>query len=241
MSKFFHLSINLSLLVLFVAAPLAAYLGGQYRVYHDEGGVYLETERHGGWYVAPADRADFQVGQTGAYALRKDSQGPYLLIDQRHRYYLDKDAAGTIDDELESVNRTRKSTARRLKTTPIVIHGNHVLVPVTIGYQKREIEVLLLLDTGASVITLHKDVADRLALPRGYRSSLMTAGGHKIDAGLVQLSSVKFGPYHRSNLPAAVIKNRDTTVEYHGLLGMNALRGIDFRIDHAGQLIRWGS
>jgi predicted aspartyl protease len=114
-------------------------------------------------------------------------------------------------------------------------------VPVTIGYKRREIEVLLLLDTGASVITLHKDVADRLALPSGHRTSLIAAGGRKIDAGLVQLGSVKFGPYHRSNLVAAVIKNRGTSVDYHGLLGMNALRGVDFRIDHAGQLIHWGS
>ncbi|MBL0713487.1 MAG: clan AA aspartic protease, partial [Desulfosarcina sp.] len=209
--KLIQLSIELSLLIVLVALPSFASAGGRYRVYQDEGGVYLETDQHGGWYVAPEDRADFQVGQTGSYTLREDSEGAYLQIDHRHRHYLGEGLAGSIDDEIESFNRARKPPARPQKTTPVVIHGNHVLVPVTIGYKNREIEVLLLLDTGASIMTLHKNIADRLALPSGYRTRLMTAGGHKIDAGLVQLGSVKFGPYHRSSLAAAVIKNLDTT------------------------------
>lgn len=215
--------------------------GGEYRVYEDEEGVYIETDQHGGWYVGPEDQADFRVGQSGGYLLRQDADGVYILIDQRHRYYLQEDAGELVEDEKTAQYQAKKPTAGGPKTTPVVIYGNQVLVPVTIGYKKREIEVLLLLDTGASVVTLHKNVADRLALPSGYRSSLMAAGGGKIEAGLVQLGSVKFGPYHRANLVAAVIKNRDTSVEYHGLLGMNALRGVDFSIDHAGQVIRWGS
>ena len=215
--------------------------GGAYRVYQDEEGVYLETEHHGGWYVASEDQSDFRVGQTGSYLLEEDADGAYMLIDQRHRYYLQEDANEHMESANPARDQAKKPPAGSLNTTPVVIYGNQVLVPVTIGYKKREIEVLLLLDTGASIVTLHKNVADRLALPSGYRSRLMAAGGGKIDAGLVQLGSVKFGPYERSNLAAAVIKNRDTSVEYHGLLGMNALRGVDFRIDHTAQVIRWGS
>ncbi len=239
--KLFHLSIALSLLVALTFLRPAAAAEGQYRVYRDEGGLYLETDQHGGWYVSPEDYANFRMGQTGNYALRKDSEGAYILVDHRYRYYLSGEVDQSIEQEIESLGQATKSIARALKTTPVVVHGNHVLVPVTIGYKKREIEVLLLLDTGASVITLHKDIADRLALPRGYKTSLITAGGHKIDAGLVQLGSVKFGPHNRTGLAAAIIKNMNSAVEYHGLLGMNALQGINFQIDHAKQIIRWGS
>ena len=238
--RLFHRSIAISLFFLLTVQLPAVVTGGEYRVHQDEEGVYLETDQHGGWYVAPEDQSDFKVGQSGSYQLWEDAGGAYIEIDKQHRYYLAEGIDELIENENEPLDQAKKPPTEKPKTTAVVIYGNQVLVPVTIGYKKREIEVLLLLDTGASVITLHKNVADRLALPSGYRSRLMAAGGRKIDAGLVKLGSVKFGPYHRSNLVAAVIKNHGTSVDYHGLLGMNALRGVDFRIDHAHQVIRWG-
>ncbi|MGD9096692.1 MAG: retropepsin-like aspartic protease [Desulfobacterales bacterium] len=239
--KLLRIPFAIMLLGLLVTAPPLAYAGGNYRVDRDEGGIFLQTDEHGGWYIAPEDRDDFKVGQTGTYRLRQDNRGTYILIDQRQRYYLGEDGPAATAETRGASSRETKPVAPADQTTPVVIHGNHVLVPVTIAYQNREIEVLLLLDTGASVITLHKDVADRLRLPRGFHTRLLTAGGRKIDAGLVKLGRVAFGPFQRTGLAAAVIRNRNAAAEYHGLLGMNALRGIDFKIDHTGRQIHWGS
>lgn len=239
--KLLQLPFAILLLGLLAAAPPLAYADGTYRVDRDEGGIFLQTDEHGGWYIAPEDRDDFKVGQTGTYRLRRDNRGAYILIDQRQRYYLGQDGPAATAETRGASSRDTKPPATSAQTTPVVIRGNHVLVPVTISYQNREIEVLLLLDTGASIITLHKDIADRLRLPRGFHTQLLTAGGRKIDAGLVKLGRVAFGPFRRTGLAAAVIRNRNAAAEYHGLLGMNALRGIDFKIDHTGQLIHWGS
>jgi hypothetical protein len=73
--------------------------GGEYRVYQDEEGVYLETDQHGGWYVAPGDQADFKVGQSGSYLLREDAGGAYILIDKRYRYYLEENVDDLIENE----------------------------------------------------------------------------------------------------------------------------------------------
>ena len=58
------------------ALPL--YAEGTYQVGRDEGGVYLQTNAHGGWYIDEVDLKRIKIGQTGTYQTGSD----------RYRYIL---------------------------------------------------------------------------------------------------------------------------------------------------------
>ncbi|NJL59297.1 MAG: clan AA aspartic protease [Desulfobacteraceae bacterium] len=122
-------------------------------------------------------------------------------------------------------------------STKVMISGNTVLVPVTLGYGGREVETLLILDTGASIIALHKDIASKLSIYNTEDSHAQVASGKVIETKLAKLSYVKVGPYKRTGMDAMIINHKGEG--YGGLLGMNFLRGLNYSIDFATQTIRW--
>ena len=61
-----------------------------------------------------------------------------------------------IGDPVVPYIQVNKATPKKL-TTRVKIINNHVIVPVTLSYNNREVKTNLLLDTGASNITLHKE------------------------------------------------------------------------------------
>ena len=63
------------------------------------------------------------------------------------------------------------------RVTKVIIKGNQVLVPVTIGYSGKKIEGLLLLDTGASIVALHRDFVEKIKIKTTQKASLMVVGG----------------------------------------------------------------
>jgi len=140
---------------------------------------------------------------------------------------------------LESEKAAEEQQAQEQFSTKVMIHGNQVLVPVTIGYHGKEVDTLLVLDTGASIMTLHKDVAKRLSIYDTEKSRAQVAGGKEIDTEMVKLSYVKLGPYKKKELDAAIISYKGLPSDYNGLLGMNFLRGLEYSIDFERQIIKW--
>ena len=124
--------------------------------------------------------------------------------------------------------------------TPIVVEGNKILVPVQLGHGGVETEVMLVLDTGASVITLYREVAEQLDVTEVEKAKTRVVGGALIDTDMIVLSHVKVGPVTKTGLRAGIIDHHGERVEYDGQLGMNFLRGLDYSIDFSGQIIRWG-
>jgi predicted aspartyl protease len=114
-----------------------------------------------------------------------------------------------------------------------------VLVPVILGYGKRQTDALLLLDTGASITVLHQDIADRLNIREVQKTKLLTLGGRSIPAYVAKLNFARLGPHRKENIYAGIIEYQGPEVAYQGLLGMNFLRNIEYGIDFKNQTLRW--
>jgi len=125
--------------------------------------------------------------------------------------------------------------------TKVKIRGNTVLVPVTLSCGGYETDVHLVLDTGASRTTITTDIADQLAvnLSRERKARVQVVGGAVIDARLVRMNSLTVGPHTKRNWDVFVVPHNGPAPGYDGLLGMDVLRGLKYRVDFKKQLIIW--
>jgi len=226
-----------TILIMLYANDLLA--GGRYRVLLDETGILFQTEGEGGWYIPEEDQAIFKPGQTGRYSFGRDAKGRYLDTD-RGRFYLNDKGGREYDSADENDGHPQEHALHRQNETEVILAGQHVLIPVLIKHSGRTLTVNLLLDTGASIITLHKESVRRLRFNAHQNTHFTTASGSRIEADLVQLDNLRFGPYEKTDILAGIIEyQKGDDAGYDGLLGMNALRGIHYEIDYEKGVVRW--
>lgn len=125
--------------------------------------------------------------------------------------------------------------------TKIFIIDNHVVVPVLLSYKGRQVNANLLLDTGSTNITLHKNIAGKLLIKKPQKGAIRVAGGEVIDAEAVTLDSVTVGPNTQKNLVAGIIEHHGPDVPFDGLLGMNFLKSYQYTIDFKDKVLRWNN
>ena len=143
---------------------------------------------------------------------------------------------------IESFRRIDETvTPGRNAPTKITMIGNRVLVPATLVHQGTKVDVQLLLDTGASETVISTQTADRLNvdLRTARRAQVRVVGGAVVDAHRVWLGRVTVGPHTRENAVVLVISHTGPATAYDGLLGMDVLRTLQYRVDLEKQIILW--
>jgi predicted aspartyl protease len=226
------------LAILLCLFPSQAFADGNYRIGIDSGGMYFQTDHDGGWQIPKQDRVFFKVGETGRYTKGRDTGGAFINIENKRKFYIDVGATGdSVGSVAESVQKQPSTYSG--KETKVTVKDNQVIVPVTLGYRGIELQVSLLLDTGASITTVNRDAVKKFQLVHPRKARLIVPGGKTIDADLVQLSYIKVGPHKIANLHAGIIDQNGGSVEFQGLLGMNFLKEVIYTMDFQKQVITW--
>ena len=166
------------------------------------------------------------------------SEEDRALMLQRDR---DRDFQRTLEEN-RLLKQQEKETEKKRFETDVIIQGNQVLVPVTVGIDNQASQALFLLDTGATHLVIFKNFADRFNFKTVRKGFSKVAGGGLVPSELIIVDYVQVGPLRVEKTGATVIENRESggrTFEFSGLLGIEILQHIEYTIDFENKKIRW--
>lgn len=143
--------------------------------------------------------------------------------------------AGNDDDTGSGV----KSSAD--KSTRVTIRGNLILVPVTFIHDRDETNANLVLDTGSNGTTIHNNIAERLYinLSKAPKTRGEVVGGGFIEAKIITMSSIRVGPHTFFKRNVFIVPHGDSSLQSDGLLGMDLLKELNYKIDFKNEMIIW--
>jgi predicted aspartyl protease len=135
------------------------------------------------------------------------------------------------------------SSASKLSfdATKVIIKGNQVLVPVMLRNGKHKEKALLLLDTGAYQTVIHSEVASRLKLNtrKAEKALVRVADGSAVSTWRIRIDDLRVGPHLLEGMEISIMDFNGPKTDHDGLLGMDVLRSLHYRVDFENQKIVW--
>ena len=184
------------------------------------------------------DKYDHLPADQQATARQKDQQIEQQSELEHQRQIEEELQRISEQDAAESLRQAQEAREQMLETK-VIIEGNRILVPVTLVNHGSQLETLMLLDTGASQMVIQRDIAEQLNVVALKKGLSQVAGGQSIQTELGQLSYMKVGPIRMNDPTVIIINHEGAPVRYKGLLGMNFLRNVQYKIDYQNQVIKW--
>lgn len=141
-----------------------------------------------------------------------------------------------------SYHETGRYAGKEYYQTKVTVDGDRVLVPVTFRQGDRAVQVVLLLDTGATTTTISPATASRLGIDMEKTARIrgQVFGGGIIEGRSTKMDNAEVGPHNRTGMRVDIVPHMGPPVKYDGLLGMDFLRGIRYHVDFKNQVINWG-
>jgi len=138
----------------------------------------------------------------------------------------------------EKEKRAALERRRMALTTPVVISGRQIFVPVKLANGSAATEALLLLDTGATSTVITPEVAARLKIEQADNVRVQVVGGRVLKVKRTVLKQIQVGPVQRTDQEVIIVNQRGGGMG-DGLLGMSFLAGLKYTIDFQNQTINW--
>jgi predicted aspartyl protease len=200
--------------------------------------------------VPEAYQDQIQVYREKYDNLSEQDRSQAMQREREQMQQIERDKQLRLNEQLQEVQAAEEAEKRRkaeetkqklmeMMQTRVIVDGNRILVPVTLGNNGIETVVNLLLDTGASQIVLHREVAAQLNIITLKKGLAQVAGGQNIYVETGRVSYFKVGPFNMQNATVLIIAHEGPAVSHSGLLGMNFLKNVQYTIDYQNQVIRW--
>lgn len=179
------------------------------------------------------------------------SQVPPKYKNQLQEKAINEPSIDPIQQEkhaLENTALAQKMAARNAKRellalskkmkTKVKIYQNKVVVPVNISHAGSKKIVNLLLDTGASATVLNLNTLPNFDPSYARVTYAQVAGGGLIKTWLLSLNTLSFGPITFDDKNVLMIQHQGAS-KTDGLLGMDVLSKLDYKINFREQNIIW--
>ncbi len=123
--------------------------------------------------------------------------------------------------------------------TKVRVDGNSIIVPVTFEHKGRQINMNLILDTGASYTVVYLPAAKAHKIDQFVPINIQVANGDVVKAKGLRVKSLRVGPRTQSNAEIVVLNEAGPDIEYQGLLGISFLKHHKYYVDMERSVIVW--